>query len=144
IQMNRQKAKIVDIKTKIDQLEKEHSPNIKIAFKHFIRNPTDKVAAHAFECAAEQNKAMDMYRIIFATGPKEEYSTYAKQIGIGVSDFEVCMKSGKFNDKIDNDLSQGLEIGINGTPAFLIQDRLVVGLQPYGVFDKVIGMSKTD
>ena len=128
----------------IDRLENEHSPNIKIAFKHFIRNPTDKIAAHAFECAGEQDKAMDMYRTIFAKGPQNDYSAYAREIGIKGSQFTSCMSSNKYSSKIENDLNQGIEIGISGTPAFLIQDRLVVGLQPYEVFDKVISMSKND
>jgi len=36
------------------------------------------------------------------------------------------------------DFQKGLNLGVNGTPTFFINGKMLVGLQPVGVFEKVI------
>jgi len=39
---------------------------------------------------------------------------------------------------VDADLQAGNEAGVNGTPAFFINGRLLSGAQPYDEFKKII------
>jgi protein-disulfide isomerase len=39
---------------------------------------------------------------------------------------------------VQKDFQQGQKMGVNGTPTFLINDQVLVGLQPIGVFEKAI------
>jgi protein-disulfide isomerase len=59
----------------------------------------------------------------------------AKTIGLNVKDFNACLASGKFKNKIQADIDDGVKIGVNGTPAsFIMKDGVVVdriaGAQP--------------
>jgi len=36
------------------------------------------------------------------------------------------------------DFQKGLDLGVNGTPTFFINGKMLVGLQPVGVFEDAI------
>lgn len=64
----------------------------------------------------------------------------AKQIGLNVKKFNACVESGKFKDKVQADIDDGVRAGVNGTPSsFIVKDGKVVdiigGAQP---FEKVM------
>jgi protein-disulfide isomerase len=39
---------------------------------------------------------------------------------------------------VQDDFERGQSISVNGTPTFLINDQVLVGLQPLGVFENAI------
>jgi protein-disulfide isomerase len=39
---------------------------------------------------------------------------------------------------VDGDLKAGEEAGVNGTPAFFINGRMISGAQPFEAFKKII------
>lgn len=62
-------------------------------------------------------------------------SSVAKEIGLNVRNFDACMTSGKFADKVQADIDDGTSGGIGtieeirGTPSsFILKDGKVVGL----------------
>ena len=48
-----------------------------------------------------------------------------------------CLKAGKYREKGETGVAASL--GVRGTPAFFINDGLLVGAQPFDVFRAVIG-----
>jgi protein-disulfide isomerase len=52
--------------------------------------------------------------------------------------FEECLDSGKYDDKIKADQAQGLQLGVNGTPATFINGYLVSGALPFEAVADVI------
>jgi len=60
---------------------------------------------------------------------------WASEIGY---DIDLCLDSGEMGDEVKNDLSDGISIGISGTPAFIINGRLISGAQPFSVFEEII------
>ena len=59
----------------------------------------------------------------------------AKTIGLKVKPFNECLLSGKFKDKVQADIDDGVKAGVNGTPSsFILKDGKVVdtigGAQP--------------
>ncbi|MEJ5200395.1 MAG: thioredoxin domain-containing protein, partial [Anaerolineae bacterium] len=52
--------------------------------------------------------------------------------------YDACLKDPKTDARIARDLSDGAAQGIQGTPAFLINDWLLVGAYPFSEFEKTI------
>ncbi|MBI2630624.1 thioredoxin domain-containing protein [Candidatus Nomurabacteria bacterium] len=64
----------------------------------------------------------------------------SKQVGLNVKKFNACLESGKFKDKVQADIDDGIKAGVNGTPSsFIVKNGAVVGMiggaQP---FEKVM------
>ena len=70
------------------------------------------------------------------TGSK--FEQYAQQLGLNVQQFSSCLNSGKFASEVQKDQSEGISAGVQGTPAFLINNQLVSGAQPYSEFQATI------
>ena len=52
----------------------------------------------------------------------------SKQIGLNAKSFNTCLTSGKFKNKIQTDIDDGVNAGVNGTPSsFILKDGVVVG-----------------
>ena len=52
--------------------------------------------------------------------------------------FEEDYESARYAGAVQADFREGQSIGVNGTPTFIINDQVLVGLQPIGVFENVI------
>src|SRR3989338_3732981 len=67
----------------------------------------------------------------------------SKTIGLNVKSFNACLLSGKFKDKIQADIDDGVKAGVNVTPSsFILKNNIVVdtieGAQPFeGVMQKI-------
>ena len=120
------------------QLSNNYKKNLKIVYKHFNRGPADMKSAVAVECAGEQNKFWDMYNNIFEYSRQMQMNAIAKKIGLNMIQFQRCTKSGKYENKIQADTEKGSELGIRGTPSFIINKKLVVGALPYETMEKYI------
>ncbi len=52
--------------------------------------------------------------------------------------FTKCLDSGEFADKVQNDLQEGTNFGVGGTPSTFVNGILVEGAVPYEDFKKVV------
>ncbi|MFZ2149790.1 MAG: thioredoxin domain-containing protein [Minisyncoccia bacterium] len=77
----------------------------------------------------------------------------SKQVGLSVKKFNACLESGKFKDKVQADVDDGVVAGVSGTPSsFILKDGQTVsfttedgkeydsipGAQPYEIVMKNI------
>lgn len=62
----------------------------------------------------------------------------AKGFGMNSNDFDSCVDSGKYADRVAAEVKEGQGFGVSGTPSFLINGLLVVGAQPQASFEKII------
>ena len=91
-----------------------------------------RVAAHAAACAEEQGKFWEMHDALYRNqahwSPMRNaagaFSDYAKGAGLDVAKYDGCMNSAKFAGRIQASLDEGLKLGVNGTPNFVIGGRL--------------------
>ena len=110
-------------------------------------------AAVAAECADEQEMFWEFHNMIFenkSTWDKlegidllNEFEQYASSLELNSEEFNSCLKSGKYLDEVRNDLQDGRDYGVDGTPGFFIgNDKIgyveLKGAQPYENFKKVI------
>lgn len=62
----------------------------------------------------------------------------AKDIGLNKKDFASCLDEGKFEKRVKDDMVYGGTLGVSGTPAFFVNDVMIVGAQPQIRFETVI------
>jgi predicted DsbA family dithiol-disulfide isomerase len=63
----------------------------------------------------------------------------AGRVGLDVAGMEAAVAEDRFGDYLDARRAEAEELGINGIPAHVIADRyLVMGAQPYDVFERVM------
>ena len=102
-------------------------------YRHFplaFHNPGAQKQAEASECANELggNKAFwkytdSIYERTKSNGdgfPVHKLTPLAKQIGLDESKFRTCLESGKYTARVKEDLIEGTQIGINGTPGNIL------------------------
>ena len=109
-------------------------------------------AALAAYCAGDQNKFWEMHAHLFANVLGEDAGSFtdkrlaaiAEKAGLNMDDFNSCYGSGKYEDRVQQDLKDGQAANVNGTPAFLItytvngetKTRLIEGAQPFSTFQQ--------
>ncbi|HJS19880.1 MAG TPA: thioredoxin domain-containing protein [Anaerolineales bacterium] len=108
-------------------------------------------AARAAYCTGDQNKFWDMHALIFANVLGENVGSFTDQRleaiaenveGLDMDQFNSCYNSGKYEDRVQQDLTDGQAAGITGTPAFLVtytvngetKTKIIEGAQPFSAF----------
>ena len=127
----------------IDQVLSTYGDRVRFVYRHYPLpgHPNARPAAEAAECAAEQGKFWPYHDRLFATQSRlsdADLKQDARDLGLDTSKFNGCVDSHKYAAKVDTDLRAGQEAGVDGTPAFFINGRVISGAQPYDVFKKVI------
>jgi protein-disulfide isomerase len=113
-------------------------------YRHFaILGKHSEQAAQAAECAAEQGKFWEYHDELFKNQgglafTETKLRQYARDIGLNAGAFGSCLGSGRHKDKVERETSAAAYVGGRGTPFFIVNQRQLVGAQPYDVFRKVI------
>jgi protein-disulfide isomerase len=96
-------------------------------------------------CAGE--KGTDKYQEISAKFMSNDYfqnmddtklKTIIENMGLSYDEINTCINSGKYNATVQQDMADGQAIGVSGTPSISINGNLIVGAQPFSIFDGVI------
>ena len=129
---------------------------VKLVFRDFpIQNihPNALSASVAAECANDQNKFRGMHDALFENQNDWNklktidalvlFSQYASDMQLDQESFDSCLNSAKHIPEIQNDLNDGRDYGVSGTPGFFVgndQNGFVElkGAQPFESFKKVI------
>jgi protein-disulfide isomerase len=106
----------------------ERYPQVRFVYRHFpltgIHSNAFR-AAEASECAGEQGKFWEMHDTLFANQTalgESNLQEYAVTIGLDMDQFNDCMTSGKTRTAIEQDIADGEKYGVNGTPAFFLNN----------------------
>ncbi|NQU83524.1 MAG: thioredoxin domain-containing protein [Parcubacteria group bacterium] len=127
----------------VKQIADKYGDDVFIAFKHFPLSfhQHAQAAALASECAAEQGNFWEYADGLFANQANfasEPWLDLAKEIGLDESKFTSCMDSEKFKNKVTENLNEGFDNGVDGTPATFINGELVAGALPFSDFEQII------
>jgi protein-disulfide isomerase len=104
-------------------------------------HPQARQAAEAARCADEQDRFWNYHDKLYANAPKfsaGDLTNYAKELGLNVGFFERCFASGKYRTIVKQDISDGVQLGLTGTPIFFINGREISGTQPLETFVTMI------
>ncbi len=104
------------------------------------------VAAIVARAAARQGKFWPVHDALFTQMHSAGFGKLDKDVingivtaaGLDQDRFMTDFTATKTADAVSSDLDEGQRIGVNGTPTFVINGRLVVGAQPLSTFEQVI------
>lgn len=126
---------------------------VRLVFRDFPLtqiHPSARPTALAGACAAEQGKFWEFHDAMFAQQDKKDptggtvsfgvsdIKSWASGLGLDMAKFDACLDSEKYASEVDRDQADGNALGVNGTPSFFINGALVVGAQPFSVFQQAI------
>ncbi len=120
---------------------------VRYIYKDFIIfGPQSEWVAQVAECAGEQGQYWPMHDWLFQTqrswvkrpGADEFIFAGAKELGLNVEALRACVDSGKHLSEVKADTGEAIRAGGRGTPAFMVNGRLLSGFQPWQRFQAVI------
>lgn len=131
----------------IDTVEKvvaRYGDKVRLVHRDFplqSLHPASWKAHEAARCAEKQGKFWEYRALLYANAPAagvEQLTSYAVQTKLDAPAFKKCLDSGEFTMAIQRDEEEGTRVGVEGTPAFFVNGRLLSGSQPEGEFSRLI------
>ena len=109
-------------------------------------HPQAMLAAEASQCAGAQDGYLAMHTKLFEkqeawsgqADAAELLAGYAAEIGLDGERFASCLENQETVDAVQADMEEAISVGITGTPAFLINGRLVSGAMPFEAFEQAV------
>ncbi len=132
------------------QALEEYPNEVRWVFKHFPLNsihPEATPAAEASECAGEQGKFWEFADDLFDNQSRlglTLYTELAENSGLDMDQFNECVSSRKYQDKVNSDLAEGTSIGVRGTPGSFVNGEAVPGAVPFSVLKGMIDATLAD
>ncbi len=125
---------------------------VNFVFRDFPLNGPDSVlAAQAAYCANDQNKYWQYHDELYnnwggeRTGwiNQSSLDKFATNIGLDLNEFDKCLTSKKYEQKVLDNEKFGQQIGIDATPSFVIFGEKkspikIVGAEPISVFKQAL------
>jgi predicted DsbA family dithiol-disulfide isomerase len=131
----------------ISQMLKDYKDQVLFSYKQFPLDfhPQANNAALASECANEQGKFIVYADNLFAkqdewskTEGVQKFKDYATRFGMKNAQFNACLDSKKYQDKINADTEEGKKFGVTGTPGTFVNDQFIGGAVSIDALKKII------
>jgi len=130
----------------LTQVLEAYGDKVKIVWrdKPLPMHPDAPLAAEAAREAMRQSGPdgfFKMHRKLFANQQHlkpEDLHVYAKEIGLDAGRLDRALEEHSHKSVVDADDKIGTDLGISGTPAFLINGYYLSGAQPFPKFKKLI------
>ena len=116
---------------------------LRIEWRDFPYRGQESVnAAVAARAAQAQGRFWDYHDLLydsqFSGYTDENLVALARKVGLDTQQFENDYENARYEKAVRADFQKGLNLGVNGTPTFFINGKMLVGLQPVGVFENAI------
>lgn len=134
----------------IDDIMRDYKGKVKLYWVNYPLpfHPLAKRAAIAAMAAGEQGKFWAMHKMLMDVQGDWAYESlaevdkkfieYAAAAKFDVERFKKELANPKYEDAVDAEKKKAAEMGISGTPTFLINGVKLSGAQPYEEFKKII------
>jgi protein-disulfide isomerase len=130
----------------IDQLLRQN-PHLRLVLKDMpVLGAPSRLGARALLAAARQGGYAKLFQRLMRSGPPtdESLKNDAQALGLDWSRMQRDMEDPAIQDKIDANLALARRLHIDGTPAFIVGDRLIPGEVELADLQHAIGAAHTD
>jgi protein-disulfide isomerase len=120
----------------------------RLSYKHYpFLTASSPWKAEASECAAEQGRFWDYHEMLFNSAiprdgdeaaVRQQLADAAGAMQLDATAFKACLENSDIAQRVSADANEGQQLGVSGTPSFLINGKPLVGAQPYEAFVEVI------
>ena len=126
----------------VSQVKQAYGDSVKIVFKQMplpFHQHAFK-AAQASVCSAQQGKFWEFHDRVFASTDLsvDALKQIASEAGLKVGEFNACLESEASRVVVEQELEEARQLGVTGTPTFIINGRKVVGAISFDVFKREI------
>ena len=117
----------------VNQLTTAYPGEVKVVYRHFPIERTHADAPRAAEaslCAHEQGRFWDMASSMLANQGELDRSGLLRQagdLGLDTRVFSSCLDSGRHRAEWRRDQTDGMALGVSGTPSFFVNGTFVEG-----------------
>ncbi len=117
--------------------------SVRVIYRHFPLDghPFAFKAAEASECANEQGKFWEYGDALFAHQKGMNAGTFKKvatSIGLDTREFETCLSSERYKQRVLAQRADGIRRKILGTPALYINGKRLNGVIPDDQLEKIV------
>jgi protein-disulfide isomerase len=107
-------------------------------------------AANAAKCIyhlTDVDTYKEFHTNVFNYESDDDIYAVAKEVGVNEDDFDTCYSAKEYQDEVDADFSAGENVGVQGTPGFVVgtfdedgnvDGVLIPGAYPIETFSEVI------
>jgi protein-disulfide isomerase len=124
----------------VDRLLRD-DPNLKVVWREIpVLGPQSETAARVALAVARQGRYLAFHRALFGGGRPDEagLSAAARAAGIDPGTLNAARTDPAIAREIESNLALAGRLGIGGTPAFVIGDRLIPGAVSYEVLKRAV------
>lgn len=124
------------------------SGRLVVQFRDFpLAKHVNSLSAHmAAHAANEQGQYLEMHRLLYqqqeewaaSSQPEELFLQYAQELGLDEEQFQQDYNSQEYLAEIKQDRDQGRELGVSGTPAFILNEELYQGAMSQARMEAVL------
>jgi protein-disulfide isomerase len=116
---------------------------LRIEWRDFPYRGRESVnAAVAARAAQAQGRFWEYHDLLydsqFSGYSDENLIALGRRAGLDADRFERDYENARYEPLVRADFQKGLDVGVNGTPTYFINGKMLVGLQPMGVFENAI------
>jgi len=127
----------------VKQVLKKFPKKVKVVFKHFPLpfHKNAKAASVASICAHKQGKFETFHNRLFENQTKlseKDFIALATELKLNLDNFKKCLKDPAVSAKVNQDLKDGQEIGVQGTPTMYLNGVIYKSAQTIEEFSKLI------
>ncbi|MFC8658987.1 DsbA family protein [Streptomyces parvus] len=133
----------------VEKLREEYGDRVTFVARYFPMpgHRNGELAARVAEAAARQGKFEEMYSKLFTTqkewGEAQEskesvFRGYAKQLGLDMRKFDTDLAAPATAERVEADQRDGLGLGVQGTPTFVVGGTKIQNPASYDEFKKLI------
>jgi protein-disulfide isomerase len=119
-------------------------PNdVRIVYRNFPLpgHSEARAAAEAALAAGAQGKYWEMHDLLLANQEhldRAALESYATELGLDLGRFRSDLDSHRFAAEVERDVKEGMAVGIEGVPTFVINGRLFAGARPIDELKKIV------
>ncbi|NQZ98479.1 MAG: thioredoxin domain-containing protein [Myxococcales bacterium] len=122
---------------RVKKLLSQYPKSVRLVLRYMPLHQNSVYAAGALEAAGEQNRFWEMLEVLFQNQPAwgnhqnprpDLIPGFARQIGLDMAAFDRSMKAGLYRTLVEMDRSDGVALGVSGTPSFFVNGKPLVRL----------------
>lgn len=126
----------------LDSLQRRYPKDVAVIYRHYPVHSEATAAAIAAECAADVGAFRPIHDLFFQNRDsigKRSWTSFASAAGIrDTASFKDCMNRREAANRVVRDTIAAHDLGVHGTPTFVINDVRVAGYPGAESLDKLV------